>query len=301
MSARTLADQVPGLPISGYDLDIWRLTNPLPIDSLRGSVILKGQYIDLKLTVWLLRRGLLRAINLCALGMRMEHYAARRYYQTLFVSPNFTDYPSCSENALLINVRGAEILGNVHSDYGPLPLAFYQQIIESTGLHPVFMGQLGADTYSQQIRQWFPQAEILPSQGPLGDFQMLRAARHIVAGCSTFSWLAAWLSEATEIHLPVIGIFNPEQRPDIDLLPVTDGRYRYYRFPVRHWVANTSQVDELFKPGYFSELSSTQLQKTLAVAKRSLAPALSRYRRQLVVRAIMQRLFGVGGGVIMRR
>ena len=53
---------------------------------------------------------------------------------------------------------------------------------------------------------------------------------------STFAWMAAWLSNASTIFLPVYGLFNPNQFPDHDLLPLGDRRYRFYEFPIHHAV-----------------------------------------------------------------
>ena len=54
---------------------------------------------------------------------------------------------------------------------------------------------------------------------------------------STFAWLAAWLSKAVQIHLPVCGLFNPMQVPDVDLLPITDPRYTFHLFPLTYAVS----------------------------------------------------------------
>ncbi|MDB5557184.1 MAG: hypothetical protein JWQ36_118, partial [Enterovirga sp.] len=90
-----------------------------------------------------------------------------------------------------------------------------------------------------------PSAVVQPPLGPVGDFATVRRARNIVVSVSTFAWLAAWLSEATRIHLPVYGIFNPEQFRQIDLLPLADQRYIYYRFPV-HWAVPLPSLSASF-------------------------------------------------------
>jgi hypothetical protein len=72
------------------------------------------------------------------------------------------------------------------------------------------------------------------STGAMSDFALLRAADELVVSVSTFSWLAAWLSRATTIHLPLSGFLNPQQNRTIDLLPIHDPRYRFYLFPVHY-------------------------------------------------------------------
>ncbi|MCC6736670.1 MAG: hypothetical protein IT534_11175 [Bauldia sp.] len=63
---------------------------------------------------------------------------------------------------------------------------------------------------------------------------------------STFSWLATWLSPRAEtIALPVAGLFHPAARPDIDLLPIDDQRYRLYWSEVRTWGATPEELRRL--------------------------------------------------------
>jgi hypothetical protein len=83
------------------------------------------------------------------------------------------------------------------------------------------------------------------SQGALADFDAIRLAEHIAVSVSTFSWLAAWFSQAKSIHLPMLGILNPVQRPDIWMLPTQDARYHFHRFPIRRWAATSAQISEL--------------------------------------------------------
>lgn len=152
---------------------------------------------------------------------------------------------TASKNEILINVRGAETLAATHRDYGPVPVSFYELVCDHTGKDPVFLGQLGNDFYSDLLRQRFPRARFIPSQGLLEDFEAMRQSTYLVLSLSTFSWLAGWFSDATEIFMPLIGFFNPIQRPDAWLLPRNDGRYRYFQFPLREWVASEAQIKAL--------------------------------------------------------
>jgi hypothetical protein len=77
----------------------------------------------------------------------------------------------------------------------------------------------------------------------MADFGVLRASRHLCVAISTFSWLAAWLSEARTIHLPVAGALHPRQRPDMDLLPVADPRYRFHLFEPRPWGGTAEELE----------------------------------------------------------
>lgn len=298
MLALSIQERVPGIAVVGYDLPAWNLRKPAPIDFPQNAIVLTGQHLDFEMLVWLLRRGILREVDLRALGFRLEHYLPRTVYQQLF-PPMVNTQLRKTGDIILINVRGAETLGNCHPDYGPLPLAFYRQVIEATGLRPVFMGQIEQDRYSAALRHWFPDAAFVPSAGPRVDFDLIRGAKDVVVSISTFSWLAAWFSEATTIHMPVLGHFNPIQRPEISMLPVDDHRYRFYDFPVRNWDGSDGQFDALLEDRHFPLLSATTVKQRLAEGKRRIRRNAAHYRRSLLAHALIRRAFGIGGNVIM--
>jgi hypothetical protein len=136
----------------------------------------------------------------------------------------------------LINIRGGDILRDAPADYTLLPIEFYAETIRETGLEPVFMGQTEPNPYMDKLRRVFPTAAILPSQGPVRDFAMMRRSRNILVSVSTFSWLAAWLSHAERIILPLSGFYNPVQSPEMDFLPLDDPRYEFHLFPLNYAV-----------------------------------------------------------------
>jgi hypothetical protein len=124
----------------------------------------------------------------------------------------------------------------------PLPISYYQGLINETGLAPVFIGQLETDWYTKALRSAFPQARWIAGGSWLHDFQTIRNATTVSISVSTFAWLATWLSSrTTKIYLPALGIFNQEQRPDIDLLPTDDPRYELRPFPLVEYRASEEQ------------------------------------------------------------
>lgn len=169
------------------------------------------------------------------------------YYDRAEVSALFdgraVEAPTYGDDFLVINVRAGEILDGFHRNYCPMPFGFFESIIRESGRTPVFVGQIHDDNdYCRRLRQRFPDAAFAPKTSPLTDFETLRRASHIVAAVSSFSWLACWLSSARTIHLPVAGIFDPRIRPDIDLLPAGDARYRFHQFDMGDWTASTEQL-----------------------------------------------------------
>ena len=99
-------------------------------------------------------------------------------------------------------------------------MEFYQEVVEETGLHPVFMGQIAENDFTRKLRSRFPKAGYLHHNSAIEDFQTIRKAQHIVLPVSTFAWLAAWLSNAATIFFDFFGIFNPRLFSLHDLLPI---------------------------------------------------------------------------------
>lgn len=282
-----LQPSLPGLQVGGVDLPLWQIRRELPASPAAQRLRLFGQYVDQQWLQMLLQRGWLREFEFAALGFRMAHYDRERVQRLFPAAPTVTQ--TLADDELLINVRGAETLANVHEDYGPLPVHYLRRLIETTGLRPVLMGQIGSDWYSEALRSTFPGCREIPSQGIREDFEIIRAAPHIAMSLSSFSWLACWLSSAQTIHMPVVGIFNPRQRPDIDLLPIDDPRYRFYDFEVRHWAASEAQVRALSADGHWPQLTTEQLAAKLADAARRWKPVQRRYRLKFMAALALQR------------
>jgi hypothetical protein len=141
-----------------------------------------------------------------------------------------------------------------------MPIGFYRWIVEQTGLNPVFIGQFDKGPYVDQLRAAFPEALFLSSDNPMTDFDTIRCAQNIVPTISTFSLAAAWLSNARRIFLPLNGFLNPAHRPEIDLVPVEDRRYRFFLFPLNHALPQASALAHHARmDGMWREISRNQL------------------------------------------
>ena len=293
VSLKRLAPQVE---LGGIQLPEWGITSARLLPDDRPALRLIGQHVDLAWLARLIRAKLIDELEFAALGFRMSHYLPRQNYSALFPRQQCPAVPALADS-LLINVRGAEILKDTHADYGPLPIDFYRQVIARTGLPAIFMGQLAEDEYSSALRQAFPAARFMASQGAEADFEIIRSARHVVVSVSTFSWLAAWLSDADTIHLPLCGIFNPRQRPDIDLTALGDSRYRWYEFPVRHWCGSQAQFEALSQPATCAAFDNQQVVRLVSAGHAGLRPRLVGYRINLALRASLYRSLGIAARV----
>jgi hypothetical protein len=241
MLAHSLAARIPGLAVAGPPLQEWGLRAPTKLPLPARHARIGGHRVDVARLAYLVGADLIDGIETMALGCRMELLPPRDLVARLFPA-GLADGTPTSDDALVISIRAAEILGPRHPAYRPLPLAFYARLIAETGRHPVFIGQIGDDAYSRALRARFPCATFLPSRGPMEDFATLRRARHLICSISTFAWLACWLSEAEAIHLPVAGMYHPKLKAEVDLLPVADPRYRFHLFPAEPWGGTEAEL-----------------------------------------------------------
>lgn len=159
------------------------------------------------------------------------------FYKSVFPI-DVDDELKIGDNSILINIRSSEIR-NGYSWYPLVPPKFYKYLVDQTGLTPVFMGQLEDCAYLREIVAMFPLARMIQSAGALRDFNRLRLAKNICISVSTFSWLGAWLSDAEQIHYPLLGFLHPSCfKPGrhglggIDLCPAEDKRYRFHLLPL---------------------------------------------------------------------
>ena len=140
------------------------------------------------------------------------------------------------ESEVLVNIRLAEIHRRrpVHPDYTPLPVPYYRKLIREVGKTPVFVGQMTDSPYLNTLRKAFPESQFIDLE-PRIAFETIRRAQTKIIALSSFSWLAAWLgNDRSTIYMPLTGGFNPLQRPDWDLTPWGDSRYRFnWLYPMR--------------------------------------------------------------------
>ncbi|WP_349934905.1 hypothetical protein [Acetobacter sp. A11-2] len=136
------------------------------------------------------------------------------------------------ENDLVINIRGGEVLQGVSTLYPMIPIEFYKFLAQKTKKHLIFYGQLDDSPYMEELKSTFPNATYIASRGMEMDFDFLRKSKHLVMCISTFSWFAAWFSNAQKIYFPIAGTLNPAQHFYGNMLPLDDPRYEFFLFPV---------------------------------------------------------------------
>ena len=260
--ARKLQRRLNASVLSNYVSDVWGFNHPAIAQRDARPLDVRGEHqIDHERIAYLGQTGLIDRIDLHGHLQRMENLLPREECNEMFQArPGLS--ASFGDNFIVCPIRGAEILDAIHPGYVLLPVNFYRDVFSGFRLTPVFMGQTDRNSYTDALRAAFPDAIFLPSQGPLRDFQTIRTSANIVLPVSTFAWMAAWLSEARTVILPVFGLFNPQHYPENDLLPLGDPRYRFYQFPVQAAV-KLSEVDEAHRmlAGSWVRVSDRQLMR----------------------------------------
>jgi len=268
MVALKFAALVPGCRISNALLLEWGIANAplaLPAPVLAAAAL---HEIDLPAFAVRVLSGAARAIVYSGIGLHMANFLPAETYQTAFQSEASPPWRFGDED--LVCPLGSEAASEEAGPFHPLtPVEYYREIIEETGLRPVFVGQAVPRAYLDLLRAAFPQAQFTASGNPLPDFLAIRQARNIVVGVNSFAWLAAWLSQADRIFMAVSGLFNPMQYPFVDLLPFGDPRYLFHLFPINfavpleHLAAAHRRIAPFWRP-----VSHESLQRRIKEAPR---------------------------------
>lgn len=266
MMAERLRLSIRDARITGHSLPQWNLAGGARFAENGLSVSIRSHVAPVEQIIAFANSVENVDIRIASASQRYAYYRSmldhfRQLFRAAGKSPD-----SPGPDDLVISIRLGDILSGNHANYMPLPISWYEDLIGRTGLNPVFVGEIGKDFYSEALRRRFPKARFVANEDPMIDFDFLRNATHIVLSISTFSWLASWLSETTRtIYLPVAGLFNQLARPDVDLLPLDDERYRFFESGMQSWSATPTQIDHILNSEHdFRELGGGDLRTLYA-------------------------------------
>lgn len=239
LAALALASRVPGAHFHKVQLPEWGINIPPIPDGKARIAVVHAEQIPHAALAAALNDGHIDRVDIRSYAQRMENFLSAKAYRDLFQVPGVI---GAGADELLISVRQGDVLDGHHRDYVLVPIGFYADLLDRTGLSPVFLGQIEDSHYMRAVRRRFPHARYVPSRGATIDFAAIRASCNIVPSISTFSWLAAWLSQAHRIILPVLGLFHPLQARTTNLLPLGDPRYQFELFPF-HYAQPVANVE----------------------------------------------------------
>lgn len=279
---------VPGTRFSNVDFPDWGIHHPKLLLSGGMERAWEQQHFEMDGLAARARAGETAVIVYNGFGQRMENFLTVDFYRAVFRSPLASPY-LFDEQYVICPVRAEDVLDERAGHHYPLtPVEFYADIIAETGLKPVFMGQTAPNLYTNRLRDRFPNALFLQTGNPMLDFEIIRQAKNIVLGVTTFGWLAAWLSHADRIFMAVSGLFNPMQYPAVDLLPFGDPRYRFYLFPINYGVplVRHAEVHRRIAP-YWRFMPQPRLQQMFRDAPR-FDPSFAQLREVMDIEFYLQ-------------
>lgn len=225
---------VPGCRIANVSLPDWGIRHaPVALTGVAETVA-EDRLADFRKLASRMRRGVLQRIDYTGNGMWLPHLPDPAICRAAFPLPS--NAPATFGDRHLVCPLG--IGDRLNGEVLHLPLVpgeYYAGLAAQTGLHPVFVGCIEANAYTARLRALLPDALFRPAADPEA-FAIIRQARNIALSVSVLGWLAAWLSHAERIFLPVSGLFNPMQFLHANLLPLGDPRYRFHLFPINHGV-----------------------------------------------------------------
>lgn len=290
LAADTLAHWGGGAPITGTDIPEWQIAGSKCLPGHRAAPKIDVLRVDVP---WLHARitdGTLHRVKINTAVCDVDLLPDRSRANALFDARG-SDYYRTGPEDLVIHVRLEDIMQpGRHPDYGPLPIAWYREVLEDTGLRPVFVGQFSTDAYSDALKAAFPEAVILEGGSVLHDFETIRHAHNVALGVSTFSWMAAWLGATGRIFQPMLGLLNPEQQPGINLTPRGDDRYHFYKFPLRQWNADATMIEAVISgPSDARKIDGAEVVALLDQARLDYEPDLAQWRGNVLQAAAAQR------------
>lgn len=206
------ASPIPGFPQTFQAIPGRCIENP--------KVVLKGQDFDLP--------ALLQYSSNSHLILDGNFQQSRLYLpwsqelRSQWLAPEVpSGFTGADSDDLVIHIRRTDYLWQ---GWG-LPFSTYQSIIEKhVTKRVVIVTDDPRDPFLWRFRKYKP---LIHSTTAFEDFLYLRSANNIMLSPSSFSWWAAFLSEASRIFFPIphSGIWAPDHHEGVNLEIPSDARY----------------------------------------------------------------------------
>lgn len=192
-------------------------------------------------------------IQTSAWGMNSKYFEESRDYLLKLLPQRLLTHDATTselETETLCHVRGGDVWDrsrfrngkNLHPDYSALPVSYYEKILETSNKRIKFLIEKSTpDWYTALLVDRFGQTAISSSSTVQIDFRRMLLANNLGLSLSTFSWMAGFLGNANVVHFPVIGLFNPLQRPDLDF-SVKEKKVQKYFFSPHNWTGSKKDI-----------------------------------------------------------
>lgn len=188
--------------------------------------------------------------NLIGYYQRYEYYKDHKEEIKEWLKIN-ENYRKPDENDLVVHVRGGDLYrwkrtDEVHSQHIPVSVKQYLSVINSIKFDKIFyVTEFIDDEITQKLNQIVP-GEII-SQSVIEDFYFISKAKKIVMSPCSMAWWASWISDASEIHFPLIGFWHTKsERTDMNPIVTNEERYIFHDFGVNdNWRGTKEELNNL--------------------------------------------------------
>ena len=190
-------------------------------------IVATGAALPLNELAAALRQGAADCVDIRSYAQRMQNFLPCGAYRDLFGGPSAH---GAGRHELLCNIRQGDILDARHPDYVLVPIDFYAELVERTGLDPVFMGQLEVLPYMIAPARALP-ARPLPAEPRSGG--RFRLCARLAISCLPSARSAGWRPGCRTLSTSTCRCWGccTRCKPATDLLPLDDARYRFTLFP----------------------------------------------------------------------
>jgi Glycosyl transferase family 11 len=181
------AEPIPGFTSSGQTVD--------GLDYSDGAVEeLAGMKIDLAAV---LNNRTPRKILLRGYFQRYEYFQPYKdLIRKKWLVPDLPPPPPHSDREIVLHVRRGDYILQGWAT----PFEFFQNVIELAGCDRVYIvTDAPKDPFFRRFKKYHP---VIVSKSQLEDFAFLRSFKKMVISESTFSWWAAFLSDAETVYMP---------------------------------------------------------------------------------------------------
>ena len=219
------------------------------------SINLEGHVVDLNAVI---NHPDKPQIVLDGFFQRYEYY--RNHKEKIREWMRIDDYNvGQTENDIIVHVRLGDDINEFHPDHPYImPLDYYDQVLINIDFDRLYLCSEPETIESKYIKQFDKYDPIILHGDTLQDLRAIKSFDKIIVSQSTFSWWGAFLSNASEIYMPVpvCGharnqrryVFPNEwsiARPDIALFVDDEDRYKYVKQYEDRWsFVNLRDIEE---------------------------------------------------------
>jgi hypothetical protein len=148
--------------IEGYHLPEWGLSKPVSLAAEDSAVALAFSATRSEVIAALIDRYRPSKIDVSYIILRASNLLPRSDYMRLFPLPE-QEGETIMPHELLIHIRLGDVGSpTTHDDMGPLPISYYSYLIATTGLSPVFVGEIDDSPYCKALQSEFSEARFIP-------------------------------------------------------------------------------------------------------------------------------------------